>query len=146
MAPPRPRCGRPVSHAVPEPPLSAVDGDGGQDDESVDDLLVGGARSVADEYGGQYGEEECPYAGARVVTRTSEDGPSDDHRYHALEQIRVTQRTIDRSGEADNHHADEGRADRAEREGDDPDAPGADQGVVGCSRVRACRQQTAAKP
>src|SRR5215471_6371003 len=75
--------------AVPEPPLPAVDGDGSEDDEAVDDLLHGGARSVADEHSGEDGEEQGPDAGARVVTRSAEHGPADDHRDHACEQIGI---------------------------------------------------------
>src|SRR3982074_284160 len=92
--------GRTRSQAVPEPPLPAVDGDGGEDDEAVDDLLDRGTRSVADEHRGQDGEEERSDAGARVVTRSPEHRSSDDHRDHALEQIGIAKRAVDRAGEA----------------------------------------------
>src|SRR6516225_8618900 len=83
------------SQAVPEPPLPAVDSDGGEDDEAVDDLLDGGARPVADEHGGQDGEEQGPDAGARVVTRAAEHGPADDHRDHAREEIGIAKCAVD---------------------------------------------------
>src|SRR5437868_15377195 len=58
---------RPRSQTVAEPPLPAVDGNGGQDDEAVNDLLDGGAGPVADEHSGQHGAEQRTDAGARAV-------------------------------------------------------------------------------
>src|SRR5690242_17030149 len=132
--------------AVAEPALPAVDGDGGQDDQAVDDLLDGRAGSVADQHGGQHGEEQRADARARVIPRPAEHRPSDDHRDHALEQVRVTEAVADRAGEPADQQAHEGRRDRAERERRGPHPPGADQRVVGRPGVRAGRQQAAAQP
>ncbi len=73
-----------------QPPASTVDRYSDQEHDPIEDLLIVGPETLADEHDGQYLQKESSDHRPREVSRAAEHSAANEYRGDAEEEVRVS--------------------------------------------------------